>query len=217
VEGGREGGGAVADRVYSETNNHNEWVAHTGRGSWRDAGFVYGYSLRKLLFLGMGDGGDTRTNGGDSDITAFANTHTHTHTTPCNWHVPREGRDARERGSSTELIRAWMHTLRALTPHSPPARFLPVIVPLQFSQGNTHTHTHTRWPPNSCSVCDKFTSSGVWKEFCIEDCVCVCVVVCMLGGTFNNSLTFKSQHTAAPAVYLLITQLSHLRRDGVEQ
>lgn len=182
--------------------------------------FVYGYSLRKLLFGGTrvhGEqrvimlhpvapgcftkpdtggqacqanresergrvGGSTGTNGGDSDIMVLANTHTYTHTHtcinthhPCNWHVPQEGRNARERGSSRELIRAWIHTLRALTPHSPPACFLPVIVPCSSAR---ETHT-TRWPPNSCSLYDKFTS--VVLEGATERTVCVfvCAGVCM--------------------------------------
>lgn len=137
---------------------------------------------------------------------ALANTHTcSTHTCinthhPCNWHVPQEGRNARERGSSRELIRAWIHTLRALTPHSPPACFLPVIVPCSSAR---ETHT-TRWPPNSNSLYDKFTIS-CWKER--QRSVCVCVCLCSSSHAFNH-FYFKRQNTGTPAVYLLITQLS---------
>lgn len=163
-------------------------------------------------------GESTGTNDGDSDIMVLANTHTHTHTCintrhPCNWHVPQEGKNARQRGSSRELIRAWIHTLRALTPHSPPACFLPVIVP-RSSARETHT---TRWPPNSCSLYDKFTS--VVLEGASERTVCVCVCGRLRHSssrTFNH-FYLKSQNTGIPAVYLLITQLSLSQLCGMEQ
>lgn len=75
--------------------------------------------------------------------TQYTHTHIHTHTIHVTGMCPRKaGMPGREE-SSTELIRAWIHTLWALTPHSPPVGFLPVIVPPQFSQGDTNT---TRWP-----------------------------------------------------------------------
>lgn len=39
--------------VCGEKSTHNEWVARGRRRSW----FVYGYSVRKLLFGGGGGGG----------------------------------------------------------------------------------------------------------------------------------------------------------------
>lgn len=93
------------------------------------------------------------TNGGDSDIMVLANTHTHTHACinthhPCNWHVPQEGRNARRRGSSRELIRAWIHTQGSHT--SLTSSLLPSChCSQQFSQGETHTQQDG--PPNNCS------------------------------------------------------------------
>lgn len=155
----------------------------------------------------------TGSNGGDSDIMVLANTHTYTHTCinthhPCNWHVPQEGRNARQRGSSRELIRAWIHTQGSHT--SLTSSLLPSChCSLQFSQGDTHT---TRWPPNNCSLYDKFTS--VVLEGASERTGWECV--------FSSTCTFKhfylkSQNTGTPAVYLLITQLSLSRLDAMEQ
>lgn len=62
--------------------------------------------------------------------------HKHTHTLEQETHsirvtgmCPRKAGMPAKKEEAAELIRAWIHTRRALTPHSPPACFLPVIVP----------------------------------------------------------------------------------------
>lgn len=111
------------------------------------------YPVASGHFAKADTGGQTCQEQMMATVISLANTHTHIciNTHPCIWHVPQEGGDAREGRSSTEIIRFWIHTLWALTPHSPPVGFLPVIVPCSSAK-----EIHRMM---SLSLCDRFTTT----------------------------------------------------------